>query len=118
MEYRKVTTENEVLKRVSGIDQDGLVMMRIELGHDYARKFGEQQASEIIQTRVYWNWWLRIWEINDKYFLDRIRKSRFDTVDADYYRKHHRAFSRKYNMLDVVDQTIKEINSLNQKQLA
>lgn len=118
MEYRQVLTENEVLSRVSGIDQDGLVMMRIELGHDYARKFGDKQASEIIQTRVYWNWWLRIWEINDKQLLDRMNRGRYDTVDIYYYRRHHREYSRKFNMIDVVDQTIKEINSKHQKQLA
>ena len=118
MEYRKVETENAVLDRVSGIDQEDLVMMRIELGHDYARKFGEEQASEIIQTRVYWNWWLRIWEINDKMILDRMNRSRMDTVDADYYRKAHRVMSRKYNMLDVVDQVIRETNIQKQKQLA
>lgn len=106
------------MQKVSGIDQDSLVLMRVELGHDYAKKFGEQQASEIIQTRVYWRWWLRIWEINDKQLLTRMHKSGYDTIDAEFYRRHHRVFSKKYNMLDVVGQAIKEINSKHQKQLA
>lgn len=100
------------------MDQEDLVMMRIELGHDYAKKFGEKQASEIIQTRVYWNWWLRIWEINDKQFLSRMNRGKYDTVDVHYYRRHHQVFSRKFNMLEVVDQTINEINSNQLKQLA
>lgn len=94
---KKLNIEAAVIDSVSGLDHEALGHLKLEIGMDYCHKYGIY-SSYFWKEKDFWTWFGRIWEINDKRFLQELHKHKMDTVDIVYYEKFHRGNSIKWNM--------------------
>lgn len=88
--YFQPKTTDEILRRIAGLTMNDLVIMRLELAEIHLIKSrGKEKAEQMQKNQIFWNWWLRIWEITDKQIIDEMNNKRWDFCNIEYYRDQH-----------------------------
>lgn len=95
IKYHKPVTTADVRKYLK-LTEDQLFNIRVDVGMSYCQTNYGKFAPEFYASFAFWQWFLRIWEINDKYFLEQVRQGIKLTVKD--YRKTHEFRCLKYNM--------------------
>lgn len=95
-----------IYDRICGIDEETRGDLILELGMDYAMKYGYDVATHVWKQKLFWNWFRRIWEINENRIISDLNKRNLDTVDISYYEKWHRLLMVKYRMTDKIREKV------------
>jgi hypothetical protein len=97
--YRPITTD-EVMKYLK-ISEEEVFNIRVDVGMEYCHSQYGKFANQFYTNFGFWAWFLRIWEINDKYFMDQVRQG--VKLKLRDYRKTHAFRCLKFNMSKQVE---------------
>lgn len=89
--YTPKTTET-ILKKVAGLSIEELHEMRWNVAVEYLVKArGERRADALLRSPRFWNWYLRLWEIQDKMIMAKMQELRYDTCNSAWYEDQQRS---------------------------
>lgn len=89
MRYYSPSTTKETCAYL-GISEEAMFEARVESGQRYLTdKYGEDTKAQLQRERAFWSWYLRIWEIIDKRFLNAATGARRKYRWKDYVWFHY-----------------------------
>lgn len=72
--------------KVAGLSLEVLYELRWNIACEYLRnEKGERRASALLRSTRFWNWYLRIWEIQDKQILATMQELGYDSCNIAWY---------------------------------
>lgn len=100
-----VKTEAEILKRIKNLTPTKLFWLRTEIAEEYLlERYTESVAKQLLRTRLFWSWYLRMWEINDKRIIHVLKDTKLEWGELWFYEKMQRTNCEKWDVLTCVDQ--------------
>ena len=113
MKTYQVVTEQDILTRIKGLDPEILFWMRYDVARAHISKSrGESRVRELLDNKLFWNWWLRIWEINDKKILCNMTHRRMDHAPSGWYQKQQLTMCTKMHW-QIPQNVLKSITTIN-----
>ena len=110
----QVKTEAEILRRIPGLTRNRLYRMRSEMGQQYLLDNHPRTVAEALwKEHSFWNWWLRMWEINDKHIIHALVKSGLDWGECWFYEKMQISNCKQWDMLKIVGEKEAIVNNSN-----
>lgn len=105
----EVSTEKEILKRIPKLTAKALYDMRLDMGMEYLRdRYSEGVAKQLWKTKMFWGWWHRMWEINDKRIITALKESGLEWGEVWFYEDMQRTNCEKWDTLRIVHDQSKQ----------